>query len=104
MTPSKNEPMERLLLSPPVPRTIEPSWCMGMYPPRVGSPPLYQVVRPPDWELPPLRAYAVWPLFFSSAVTNGVALPRFAVLEPLPPWNSPFSRSPATHGPRPVQG
>ena len=94
--------MDALLLSPPVPSTIEPSWCIGVYPPE-GSAPLYQVVRPPLCELPPLSAKVVWPLFFSSAVTNGVALPRLAVLERFP-WNSPFSRSPATHGPMPLQG
>jgi hypothetical protein len=81
---------------------MDPSWCIGLYPPD-GSGPLYQVVRPPDCELPPLSANVVWPLFFSSAVTNGVALPRFAGLERLP-WKRPFSRSPATHGPVPVHG
>ena len=68
MTPSKNEPIEALLLSPPVPRTIEPSCCIGVYP-LGGSGPSYQVVRPPDCPLPPLRAKVVWPLFFSRAVT-----------------------------------
>lgn len=29
MTPSKNEPMDSLLLSPPVPSTMPPSWCIG---------------------------------------------------------------------------
>jgi len=30
IAPSKNEPIDPLLLSPPVPRTIEPSWCIGV--------------------------------------------------------------------------
>ncbi len=29
ITPSKKDPTEPLLLSPPVPRTMAPSWCMG---------------------------------------------------------------------------
>jgi hypothetical protein len=29
MTPSKNEPTSEWLLSPPVPSTIAPSWCIG---------------------------------------------------------------------------
>ena len=37
ITPSKNEPTEALLLSPPVPSTIAPSWCIGEYP--LGSDP-----------------------------------------------------------------
>ena len=37
-------------------------------------------------------------------MTNGVLLPAFAVLEPLPPWNRPFSRSASTQGPEPVHG
>jgi hypothetical protein len=30
ITPSKKDPAELLLLSPPTPRMIAPSWCMGM--------------------------------------------------------------------------
>src|SRR3569833_795968 len=91
--------MDALLLSPPVPSTIEPSWCIGVYPPE-GSAPMYQVVRPPLWELPPLRAKVVWPLFYNSAVTNGVALPLVAVLERFP-LISQKTRTPTTHKPNP---
>jgi hypothetical protein len=49
-------------------------------------------------------AYLVWPLFFSTAVTKVLLLPRFAVLEPLFPWNMPFSMSASTQGPEPVHG
>ena len=38
------------------------------------------------------------------AVTNVLALPTLPVSEPLPPMNSPFSRSACTHGPDPVHG
>jgi hypothetical protein len=49
-------------------------------------------------------AYVSCPLFFSIAVTYVLLLPRFLVLEPLSPWNMPFSMSASTHGPEPVQG
>src|ERR1022692_689129 len=104
MTPSKNDPMDDLLLSPPVPRTMAPSWCIGAYPPRLGSAPLYQVVRPPDWALPPLIAYVVVPLFLTRAVTNVPGLPLLLVSEPLAPAKSPFSRSAWTQGPDPEHG
>src|ERR1039457_234046 len=81
-----------------------PSWCMGAYPPRLGSAPLYQVVRPPDCALPPLIAYVVVPLFLRRAVTNAPELPWLFVSEPLAPANSPFSRSPGPQGPDPEQG
>lgn len=103
ITPSKNEPTDRLLLSPPVPSTIAPSCCSGRYPPRSGSAPFHHVDRLPDCALPPLSAYVV-ELLFSSAVTYGLGLPRFAGLDPLPPENRPFSRSVSTHGPDPVHG
>src|SRR6266571_4865767 len=85
MTPSKKDPADELLLSPPVPRMIAPSLCMGAYPPRLGSAPLYQVDRLPDWALPPLIAYVVVPLFLVSAVTKAPELPRLPELEPFPP-------------------
>src|SRR5215475_1655788 len=104
ITPSKNVPMFQLLLSPPVPRMMPPSCCIGVYPPRLGSAPFHHVVSPPDWALPPFNAYVVWPLFFSIAVTYVLLLPRFAVLAPLPPMNRPFSMSASTHGPDPLHG
>src|SRR5579863_501734 len=104
MTPSKNDPAEELLSSPPVPRMMAPSWCIGAYPPRSGSGPLYQVVRPPDCALPPLMAYVVVPLFFIRAVTNVLLLPWLFVSEPLAPANRPFSRSAWTQGPDPEHG
>src|SRR5215469_10041940 len=87
MTPSKKVPMFQLLLSPPVPRMMPPSCCIGVYPPRLGSAPFHHVVSTPDCPLPPFNAYVVWPLFFNSAVTYVLPLPKFAVLVPLPPWN-----------------
>src|SRR6266581_8844478 len=104
MTPSKNDPTDALLLSPPVPRTMAPSLCMGAYPPMLGSAPLYQVVRPPDCALPPLIAYVVVPLFLTRAVTNALELPWLFVSEPLAPAKSPFSRSAWTQGPDPEHG
>src|SRR5262245_57539443 len=101
MTPSKNDPIPAWLLSPPVPITIAPSWCIGAYP--LGSGPSYHFDSTPDVESPPLRANVVCPLFFSSAVTNGVLFPRLAGFEPLPMY-WPFSRSAWTHGPLPVHG
>src|SRR3954447_20097346 len=104
MTPSKNEPIDPLLLSPPVPRTIDPSWCIGVYPGRdVGSAPEDRVARPPDCALPSLSAKKFCPLFLSTAVTNGAPLPVFEVflLKPSLDWNRPFSRSACTHGPLP---
>ena len=38
-------------------------------------------------------------MFFNSAVTNMLALPRFAASTFVPPSNTPFSRSACTHGP-----
>src|SRR5215467_14956116 len=101
MTPSKKYPRDRLVPSPPVPRTMDPSFCMGEY--RLGSGPLYQVVRVPLRALPPLSANTVLPLFFSNSVTNVLVLPLLSLSVPLSPWNSPFSRSACTHGPSPVQ-
>lgn len=42
------------------------------------------------------------PLFFSRAVTNSLELPLLFELAPLPPKNSPFSRSASTQGPDPA--
>src|SRR6187549_3635004 len=86
-----------------MPRMIAPCLVIGRYPDWVGRAPLYRVASEPDWALPSLIAYVEVPLFFSTAVTNGVLRPVFAVHEPLPPANSPFSRSAATRGP-PAQG
>src|SRR5579875_1523119 len=83
---------------------MDPSWCMGVYPPVLGKGPLYQVVSPPDCALPPLMAYVVVPLFLTMAVTKVLLLPRLFGLLPLPPANSPFSISAMTHGPDPAQG
>ena len=56
MTPSKNDPIEPLLLSPPMPRMIAPSLCIGEYPDgEVGSAPEYRVASPPDCALPLFR-------------------------------------------------
>src|SRR5215469_179444 len=101
MTPSKKYPRDRSVPSPPVPMTMDPSFCMGEY--RLGSGPLYQVVREPAWALLPLSANLVLPLFFSKAVTNVLELPLLDVSVPLSLWNRPFSRSACTHGPLPVQ-
>src|SRR5881394_4059328 len=76
ITPSKNEPTALLLLSPPMPRMMAPSLCIGEYPDGdVGSAPEYRVVRPPDCALPSLRAKKLVPLFFNMAVTKGAWLP-----------------------------
>src|SRR5215469_12022092 len=100
ITPSKKYPRDRLVPSPPVPRTMEPSLRIGEY--CLGSGPLYQVVREPLRALPPLSVNAVLPLFFSNAVTNVLAFPVLCLLVPLSLWNRPFSRSACTHGPFPV--
>ncbi len=60
---------------------------------------MYRVARLPDCALPSLIAYVVVPLFFSTAVTKALLRPVFAVFEPLPPANRPFSRSAWTRGP-----
>ena len=75
-----------------------------MYPPILGSGPLYSVFTPPDCALASLIAYDVVPLLFTIAVTNGLELPLLAGSEPLPPANRPFSRSAWTQGPDPVHG
>src|SRR5579875_2786619 len=82
---------------------MDPSWCMGVYPPVLGKGPLYQVVSPPDCALPPLMAYVVVPLFLTMAVTKVLLLPRLFGLLPLPPANSPFSISAMTQGPEPAE-
>src|SRR5215472_17467178 len=90
MAPSKNRPAEPLEPSPPVPRMIDPSLCIGEYP-LGGSDPLNQVVRQPPVASPPLSAKNVWPSFFCVAVTNGVWLPRLlAGVSPLVVWKRPF--------------
>src|SRR6202042_954125 len=91
ITPSKNEPIEALLLSPPVPSTIAPSWGIGAYP--LGSDPFQNVDRPPDWALPPLSSKLVWPLFFSTAVTKSLLLGGSFGLLPFPLTYWPFSMS-----------
>src|ERR1700733_5007779 len=101
MTPSKNEPTDPSLLSPPVPSTIAPSRCIGLYPLCVGNDPLYRVASPPDWAFASLIAYVVVPLFLVIAVTKALLRPVLALLLPLPPAKSPFSRSACTHGPEP---
>src|ERR1700722_6744505 len=93
MTPSKKDPRARLLLSPPVPRTIDPSFCIGEYP--AGSAPEYQVVSGPDWEFEPLSVKVDTPSFLRRAVTKLLALPRSEGLTA--PWKMPFSRSACTH-------
>src|SRR5262249_32966587 len=100
-------PIEPLLLSPPMPRMMAPSLCIGEYPDgEVGSAPEYRVASPPDWALPSLSAKKLVPLFFSIAVTNGARLPVLDVLVLCPTldWNRPFSRSACTQGPLPLQG
>src|SRR5580693_546327 len=101
ITPSNQEPLSELLLSPPVPSTIAPSCFIGLYPD--GSGPSYHVVRPPDAELPPSSANVFCPLFCSMAVTNGVSFPVLLVFCPLA-RKMPFSRSASTHGPAPAHG
>ena len=86
--------MDVLPPSPPVPRTTDPSWCRGEYPPRLGSGPLYQVVRPPDcafplaaWR-PPDRRHGVG-LWINvnppqtSAIGNGLSGVSFGMSEAL---------------------
>src|SRR5579863_4352375 len=102
MTPSNHEPTSEALLSPPVPSMIAPSWRMGMY--ADGREPSHHVDRPPVVESPPSSANAFCPLFWSMAVTNGVAFPRLLVFEPPLLIQIPFSRSACTHGPLPEQG
>src|SRR3984957_3501333 len=101
-TPSKNEPIEALLLSPPVPSTIAPSWCIGAYP--LGSDRSQKVDRPPDCALPPLSSKVVCPLFFSTAVTKSLLLDVSFGLLPSPLTYWPFSMSASTQGPLPEHG
>src|ERR1700684_3674791 len=101
-SPWKTEPIDALLLSPPVPRTIPPSWCIGAYP--LGSDPSQKVDRPPDCALPPLSSKVVCPLFFSTAVTKSLLLVVSFGLLPFPPMYWPFSMSSSTQGPLPEHG
>src|ERR1700678_2014140 len=100
MTPSNNEPVPQLLLSPPVPRIIPPSCFIGAQP--LGRGRSYHVDRPPDWALPPLSAKVVFPSFFSSAVTKSLLFPRLARFVLSAPMNRPFSMSACTQGPFPL--
>src|ERR1700728_3863800 len=99
ITPSKNEPIDALLLSPPVPSTIAPSWCIGAYP--LGSDPFQNVDSPPDCALPPLSSKDVCPLFFSTAVTKSLLLLASFGLLPSPLTYWPFSMSSSTQAPLP---
>ena len=102
ITPSKNEPTEALLLSPPVPSTIAPSWCIGAYP--LGSDPSQKVDRPPDCALPPLSSKRRLPVVLQHAVTKSLLLDVSFVLLPSPPMYWPFSMSASTQGPLPEHG
>src|SRR5690242_7702030 len=104
MAPSKNSPTPLVLLSPPVPSSSELSVFIGEYP--LGSGPEYGRVNPPLAAFPYLRVKLLVPLFFSHADTNGNCTPELfgSLLEPVPVWYMPFSRSASTHGPVPTQG
>ena len=89
-------------MSPPVPSTIAPCWCIGEYP--LGRFPSQYFVRPPDCPLPPSSSKVVCPSFFSTAVTKSLLLVVSFGLLPLPPMYWPFSMSASTQGPLPEQG
>src|SRR6185369_3829157 len=100
ITPSKNCPCAPLLLSPPVPRPIAPSFLIGLYL-ALGRWPSNGVVKAPDCALPTLMVQWFLPAEspFTIPVTylwvtgvlasNGLTFPA----------QRPFSRSPMTQGP-----
>src|SRR3712207_6087323 len=102
IAPSKKEPGAALLLSPPAPSVMPPSWCIGMY--AAGSDPFQSWVSVAALALPPLRANWLWPSLRRTAVTNGeVWLTLAGLLDPLL-VKTPFSRSAWIQGPLPEHG
>ena len=102
IAPSKKAPGAALLLSPPVPRTMPPSFFIGAYPD--GRAPLYSDGTVGCVASPPSKAKFVVPSLRSTAVTKGLCRLVFdGLLDPLP-MNTPFSRSAWIHGPGPEHG
>src|SRR5438270_659109 len=109
MTPSNHSPFAPLLLSPPVPRPMAPSFRIGLYL-GPGRGPSNGFIKGPIVALASLMTQ--WPLVWSALlgspltrpVTNGqlVVTGRLSGNGLLSPAQRPFSRSPITQGPSPA--